>query len=151
MDTRMKHLYQELIIDHNKNPRNFRVMEGFSHESVGNNPLCGDKMILYLKINDENIIEDISFIGDGCAISKASSSMMTTAIKGKSIAQARALFKDFHDMSTGKLDIAEHPHQLGKLAIFAGVRDLPARVKYATLAWHTLDAALKGEQEITTE
>lgn len=151
MDARMKHLYQELIIDHNKNPRNFRVMEGFSHESVGNNPLCGDKMVLYLKINDEHIIEDISFIGDGCAISKASSSMMTTAIKGKTISQARALFKDFHDMSTGKLDIAEHPHQLGKLAIFAGVRDLPARVKCATLAWHTLDAALKGEQEITTE
>ncbi|MCH8523611.1 MAG: SUF system NifU family Fe-S cluster assembly protein [Balneolales bacterium] len=147
----MKQLYQELIIDHNKSPRNFREMDDSDYESKGHNPLCGDKLQLYVKIDSENIITDVSFTGDGCAISKASASMMTTAVKGKTIAEARTLFHQFHDMSTGKLDIAEHPHQLGKLAIFAGVRDLPARVKCATLAWHTLDAALKGKEIITTE
>ena len=151
MDPRMKQLYQELILDHNKNPRNFRVIEDSDYASKGHNPLCGDKLELFVKINGENIIEDVSFIGDGCAISKASASMMTTAVKGKTIEEARTLFHQFHDMSTGKLDIAEHPNQLGKLAIFAGVRDLPARVKCATLAWHTLDAALKGNHVITTE
>ncbi len=151
MDPRMKQLYQELILDHNKNPRNFRVIQDSDYASKGHNPLCGDKLELFVKINGENIIEDVSFVGDGCAISKASASMMTTAVKGKTIEEARTLFHQFHDMSTGKLDIAEHPNQLGKLAIFAGVRDLPARVKCATLAWHTLDAALKGNQVITTE
>jgi nitrogen fixation NifU-like protein len=151
MDSRMKQLYQELILDHNKNPRNFRVIQDSDYASKGHNPLCGDKLELFVKINGENIIEDVSFVGDGCAISKASASMMTTAVKGKTIEEARTLFHQFHDMSTGKLNIAEHPNQLGKLAIFAGVRDLPARVKCATLAWHTLDAALKGNQIITTE
>jgi len=151
MDPRMKQLYQELILDHNKNPRNFRTMDNSDHESLGHNPLCGDKLILYLKLGDDNTIQDISFKGEGCAISKASASMMTTMIKGKTIDEARTLFTQFHDMSIGKLDIAEHPHQLGKLAIFAGVRDLPARVKCATLAWHTLDAALQGKEKITTE
>lgn len=147
----MKQLYQELILDHNKNPRNFRVMDPHDHEALGHNPLCGDKLILYLKLNGENIIEDVSFVGDGCAISKASASMMTTAVKGKSIADAEKLFEQFHDMSTGKLDISTEPHDLGKLSIFAGVKDLPARVKCATLSWHTLHAALDGKEKITTE
>lgn len=151
MDNRMKQLYQELILDHNKKPRNFHVMEDFDHESLGYNPLCGDKLVVYIKIGEGDTIEDVSFVGDGCAISKASASMMTTAIKGKTIQEAKVIYTQFHEMSTGKLDIAEHPHQLGKLAIFAGVRDLPARVKCATLAWHTLDAALEGRKSITTE
>lgn len=151
MDPRMKQLYQELIIDHNKNPRNFRIMEDYNYESKGHNPLCGDKLQLFVKVNQDQVIEDIAFTGDGCAISKASASMMTTAIKGKTISEAKTLFQQFHEMSTGKLNIADHPHQLGKLAIFAGVRDLPARVKCATLAWHTLDAALHGTEIISTE
>jgi nitrogen fixation protein NifU and related proteins len=151
MTDRMKQLYQELILDHNKNPRNFRVMDPHDHEALGHNPLCGDKLILYLKLNGENIIEDVSFVGDGCAISKASASMMTTAVKGKTIAEAEKLFEQFHDMSTGKLDISTDPHDLGKLSIFAGVKDLPARVKCATLSWHTLHAALEGKEKITTE
>ncbi|MCH8494222.1 MAG: SUF system NifU family Fe-S cluster assembly protein [Balneolales bacterium] len=147
----MKQLYQELILDHNKKPRNFHVMEDFDHESLGHNPLCGDKLVVYIKIGEGDTIEDVSFVGEGCAISKASASMMTTALKGKTIQEAKVIYTQFHEMSTGKLDIAEHPHQLGKLAIFAGVRDLPARVKCATLAWHTLDAALEGRKSITTE
>jgi nitrogen fixation protein NifU and related proteins len=151
MDARMKQLYQELILDHNKNPRNFRSIQDSDYESLGHNPLCGDKLILYLKLGDDNTIQDISFKGEGCAISKASASMMTTMVKGKTIEEARELFTQFHDMSIGKLDVAQHSHQLGKLAIFSGVRDLPARVKCATLPWHTLDAALQGKENITTE
>lgn len=151
MNDRMKQLYQELILDHNKSPRNFRVMDPNDHEAVGHNPLCGDKLILYLKMGDDNTIEDVSFIGDGCAISKASASMMTTAVKGKTIEEAELLFKQFHDMSTGKLDISTDEHSLGKLSIFAGVKDLPARVKCATLSWHTLHAALEGKEKISTE
>ncbi len=151
MNDRMKQLYQELILDHNKNPRNFRVMDPNDHETVGHNPLCGDKMILYLKLSDENLIEDVSFVGEGCAISKASASMMTTAVKGKTIEEANMLFEQFHDMSTGKLNVDQDSHKLGKLAIFSGVKDLPARVKCATLSWHTLHAALEGKEKVSTE
>lgn len=151
MNERLKQLYQELILDHNKNPRNFRVMNPNDRESVGHNPLCGDKLILYVKLSDDGRIDDVSFVGEGCAISKASASMMTSAVKGTTVVEARALYKEFHDMSTGLLNIDKEPHHLGKLAVFAGVRDLPARVKCATLPWHTLNAALQGEQKITTE
>jgi nitrogen fixation protein NifU and related proteins len=148
---RTKQLYQELVLDHNKNPRNFREMPDANHIAHGNNPLCGDKLTVFLHIDADKIVTDVSFKGDGCAISKASASMMTAAIKGKSITEVEQLFHQFHDMSMGKLDLTKDPHHLGKLAVFSGVRDLPARVKCATLAWHTLDAAIKGEEIITTE
>ncbi len=148
---RTKQLYQELVLDHNKNPRNFREIADANHVAHGNNPLCGDKLTVYLQLDSEGIITDISFKGEGCAISKASASMMTTAVKGKNVAEAERLFHEFHDMSTGKLDLTKDPHQLGKLAVFSGVRDLPARVKCATLAWHTMEAAMNGEEIITTE
>lgn len=151
MNDRMKQLYQELILDHNKNPRNFKVLDPSDREALGHNPLCGDKLKLFVNLDDENRITDIGFIGDGCAISKASASMMTTMVKGKTIEEAEVLFQQFHDMSTGKLDIDKDPHNLGKLAIFAGVRDLPARVKCATLSWHTLHTALNDKKEVTTE
>lgn len=151
MNDRMKQLYQELILDHNKNPRNFKTLDPADREALGHNPLCGDKLKLFVNIDDNNIITDVGFIGDGCAISKASASMMTTMVKGKSIEEAEALFHQFHDMSTGKLDVDKDPHTLGKLAIFAGVRDLPARVKCATLSWHTLHTALNNKKEVTTE
>jgi nitrogen fixation NifU-like protein len=151
MNERMKQLYQELILDHNKNPRNFKVLDPADREALGHNPLCGDKLKLFLNINENGLISDIGFIGDGCAISKASASMMTTMVKGKTIEEAEELFHQFHDMSMGKLDIEKDPHKLGKLAIFAGVRDLPARVKCATLSWHTLHTALNNKEEISTE
>lgn len=151
MNDRMKQLYQELILDHNKNPRNFKVLDPADREALGHNPLCGDKLKLFVNLDENDKITDIGFIGDGCAISKASASMMTTMVKGKTIAEAEELFHQFHDMSTGKLDVDKDAHQLGKLAIFAGVRDLPARVKCATLSWHTLHTALNDKKEVTTE
>lgn len=151
MNDRMKQLYQELILDHNKNPRNFKTLDPADREALGHNPLCGDKLKLFVNIDDNNIITDVGFIGDGCAISKASASMMTTMVKGKTIDEAEELFHQFHDMSTGKLDVDKDTHKLGKLAIFAGVRDLPARVKCATLSWHTLHTALNDKKEVTTE
>lgn len=151
MNDRMKQLYQELILDHNKNPRNFKVLDPADREALGHNPLCGDKLKLFVNIDENNIITDVGFIGDGCAISKASASMMTTMVKGKSIEEAEELFHQFHDMSTGKLDVDKDTHKLGKLAIFAGVRDLPARVKCATLSWHTLHTAINDKKEVTTE
>ena len=151
IDERTRQLYQDLLLDHNKNPRNFRVIDPASHEAVGHNPLCGDKLVVYLEVDDDDIVQDISFIGEGCAISKASASMMTTYVKGKSIEEAQKLFHQFHDLATGKIEPDSDEHDLGRLKVFAGVRDLPARVKCATLAWHTLDAATKGERKITTE
>lgn len=151
MNDRMKHLYQELILDHNKNPRNYKEISPADKQAKGHNPLCGDKLTLYLTIDDNNIITDVGFLGDGCAISKASASMMTTMIKGKSVQEAEQLFEEFHDMSTGKLDVHTDPNILGKLKIFEGVRDLPARVKCATLPWHTLHSALNDKVSVTTE
>lgn len=146
----LRELYQEVILDHNKNPRNFRKMEspdGFAH---GNNPLCGDQIDVYLKLQD-GIIEDVSFDGHGCAICTSSASMMTSALKGMSEADAEALFISFHHALT---EAGEYPDdvELGKLKILTGVKDYPVRVKCATLAWHTFDAALKKLQgEISTE
>jgi nitrogen fixation NifU-like protein len=146
----LRDLYQEVIFDHNRNPRNFRVMENADRQVEGFNPLCGDRLTLFLKM-DGNVIADASFQGSGCAISTASVSLMTEIIKGKTEQEAEELFKQFHEMTTGKDEQASLA-AVGKLAVLAGVREYPARVKCATLAWHTLDAALKNERKsISTE
>jgi nitrogen fixation NifU-like protein len=146
----LRDLYQEVIFDHNRNPRNFRVMDDANRQVEGFNPLCGDRLTLFLKIED-GVINDASFQGQGCAISTASVSLMTEIIKGKTEAEAEILFTQFHDMTTGKSEDIQL-EAIGKLAVLAGVREYPARVKCATLAWHTLDAALKNQaQSISTE
>ncbi len=138
----LRELYQELILDHNRNPRNFREIPDPSHEADGHNPLCGDKIHIYLKVNEERIT-DITFQGSGCAISQSSASLMTGFLKGKTVAEARELFADFHDLVTGSGGGAEKMAGMGKLAVFAGVQEFPARVKCASLAWHTMIAALE--------
>ncbi|MGH8657653.1 MAG: Fe-S cluster assembly sulfur transfer protein SufU [Gammaproteobacteria bacterium] len=144
----LKDLYQEVIIDHNRRPRNHRKMDGADRHAEGFNPLCGDKVNVYLKI-DDGAITDASFEGSGCAISVASASLMTEQLKGKTFAQAQALFHTFHDLVT---DSCGTPEGLGKLGVFSGVRQFPARVKCATLCWHTLDAALEDKQQsVSTE
>jgi nitrogen fixation NifU-like protein len=140
-----------VILDHNKNPRNFRALAEPNRHAEGHNPLCGDHVTIYLHL-DGDVIRDISFQGSGCAISKASASMMTASLKGKTRAEAEALFARFHRMVTGELSADEDPLALGKLAAFAGVCEFPMRVKCASLAWHTMSAALDGsEQSVTTE
>lgn len=143
-------LYQEVILDHNKNPRNFRELEDYDKHADGNNPLCGDKLQVFLKMDGDRV-SDVSFIGSGCAISKASASMMTQTVKGKTKAEAEKIFDEFHQMVTGKLDIESDPNELGKLRIFAGVLEFPARVKCASLSWHTVNAALHDETQVSTE
>jgi len=140
-------LYQEQILDHNKSPRNFRVMENANHKAEGYNPLCGDHVTIYVRLQDGRI-DDISFQGSGCAISKASASMMTAELKGKREADAQELFDKVHRMLTG--DDAEDGRNLGKLTVLSGVSKFPARVKCATLAWHTMNSALKGGVEIAS-
>jgi nitrogen fixation NifU-like protein len=143
-------LYQEVILDHNKNPRNFREMDTANFKADGHNPLCGDQLKVFLEVEDERV-KDVSFVGSGCAISKASASMMTQVVKGKSKAEAEKMFDEFHRMVLGELDEDEEENSLGKLKIFAGVREFPARVKCASLSWHTMNAALHGEEEVSTE
>ena len=144
----LRDLYQEVILEHSKKPRNYGLLESANHKVEGYNPLCGDHYTLFLKVEDGNIL-DIAFQGAGCAISKASASMMTQAVKGKSAAEAEALFTRFHDLVTGQGGDAD---SLGKLAVFAGVSEYPLRVKCATLAWHAMRAALKGEEQaVSTE
>ena len=143
-------LYQEVILEHNKNPRNFREIEDASATADGNNPLCGDALRVYVEMDGERV-KDVAFKGSGCAISKASASMMTQAVKGKSKKEAEVLFDEFHKMVTGELDAEADENSLGKLKIFAGVLEFPARVKCASLSWHTLHAALNEEAEVTTE
>ena len=143
-------LYQEVILDHNKNPRNFREIENADNFADGKNPLCGDALRVYVKM-DGDTVSDVAFKGSGCAISKASASMMTQAVKGKSRAEAEALFNEFHGMVTGELDADQDENHLGKLKIFAGVLEFPARVKCASLSWHTLHAALNDEEIVSTE
>lgn len=140
--TGLRDLYQELIVDHSKKPRNFRRMEAADHEAVGYNPLCGDKVSIYLDLEGD-VISDISFQGSGCAISTASASILTETLRGKTKAQAEALFDRFHRLVTGRSEGEADSASLGKLAAFAGVSEYPARVKCATLSWHTLLAALK--------
>ncbi len=143
-------LYQETILEHNKNPRNFREMEGADKEAVGNNPLCGDALRVYVKL-DGDTVSDVAFKGSGCAISKESASMMTKTVKGKTREEAETLFHEFQDMVTGKLDVETDENHLGKLRIFSGVLEFPARVKCASLSGHTLNAALSGKNEVSTE
>ncbi len=143
-------LYQQIILEHNKKPRNFKVLESANAYSLGKNPLCGDQFALYAKLDEHDQIEDIGFQGDGCAISKASASLMTNAVKGKSRKEALEMMDEFQKLLTGQLDDSQ-PHHLGRLTILSGVREYPVRVKCATLAWHTLAAALKGQEEASTE
>jgi len=147
----LRDLYQQVILDHSKRPHNFLKLEGANRTAEGHNPLCGDEIIVYLKM-DGDLITDISFQGAGCAISKASASMMTSALKGKTKAEAEALFGKFHEMVTGHRDAISDPAGLGKLEVFCGVSEFPVRVKCASLAWHTLRAALDGKGEpVSTE
>ena len=147
----LNELYQQVILDHNKKPRNFKVLETATRQQEGYNPLCGDQLTLYLEMDGETI-KDVGFQGQGCAISKASASMMTTVVKGKTKAEAEHLFDEFHQMVKGELNPETQENQLGRLKIFAGVREFPARVKCASLSWHTLRAALEGEAEpVSTE
>jgi nitrogen fixation protein NifU and related proteins len=146
----LSELYQQVILDHNKKPRNFRELEGANRTAEGFNPLCGDQLTVYMLL-DEGVVRDLSFVGTGCAISKASASMMTQAVKGRTREEALALFEEFHRMVTGELDEEAEENHLGRLKIFAGVRDYPARVKCASLPWHTMHAALEGEESATTE
>lgn len=143
-------LYQEVILEHNKNPRNFREIPEADKTADGNNPLCGDALRVYVDMEDDTV-KDVSFKGSGCAISKASASMMTQAVKGKSKDEAEILFDEFHRMVLGEMDEETEENHLGKLKIFAGVREFPARVKCASLSWHTLNAALHGEEAVSTE
>ena len=146
----LNELYQETILEHNKNPRNFREIEGADKEAVGNNPLCGDALRVFVKM-DGDTVSDVAFKGSGCAISKASASMMTQVVKGKSREETETLFDEFHRMVTGELDAEVVPNHLGRLTIFAGVRDFPARVKCASLSWHTMHAALNNQELTSTE
>jgi len=146
----LNELYQETILEHNKNPRNFREIEGADRTADGNNPLCGDALRVYVDL-DGDTIKDVAFKGSGCAISKASASMMTQVVKGKSKEEAEMIFGEFHRMVTGVLDSEMEKNNLGKLKIFAGVLEFPARVKCASLSWHTLHAALHGEEVVSTE
>ena len=146
----LSELYQQVILDHNKKPRNFHKLENANRTAEGFNPLCGDQLNIYLQVEDDQV-KDISFEGSGCAIWKASASMMTQAVKGKSRQEVEMLFDEFHRMVTGHLDEETEPNQLGRLKIFAGVRDFPVRVKCATLSWHTLHAALSDQKAATTE
>ena len=147
----LNELYQEVILDHNRRPHNFRVIDPASATQEGYNPLCGDRLTLYLTLRD-GVITDVAFQGSGCAISKASASLMTDAVKGKTVDEARALFDRFHQMITTPFDRPVDEEGLGKLAAFAGVREFPVRVKCASLAWHTLKAALSdSHQTVKTE
>lgn len=142
-------LYQEVILDHNKSPRNFHKLEGANRTAEGYNPLCGDKVTVYVKL-DGDLISEISFEGSGCAISKASASMMTDSLKGKTTAEAEALFDRVHKMLKGELDPEADSIELGKLAVLSGVCRFPARVKCASLSWHTFHTALKGEERMAS-
>lgn len=144
-----KSLYQEVILDHNKKPRNYGTLDNASHHAVGHNPLCGDHLDIALDLDGERI-DRIAFHGESCAICKASASMMTTVVKGKTRVDAETLIQEFRDMAIGKLNL-DGDHHLGRLTVFAGVRDLPTRVKCAILPWHTLQAALNSVTTTSTE
>jgi nitrogen fixation NifU-like protein len=147
----LRDLYQDVILEHSKTPRNFRELPAANHKAEGFNPLCGDRFTVYVTL-DGDTIRDISFQGSGCAISKSSASMMTQSVKGKTLAEAEKIFERFHEMVTGHAPAAGTESELGKLTVFSGVSEFPVRVKCATLAWHTLNAALEGKQDpVSTE
>lgn len=146
----LSELYQDIIVDHTRAPRNFGLLQPCSHHAEGHNPLCGDELKLFLFIDENQIIQQIRFTGGGCSISTASASLMTESLTGKTVSEAEALFKDFHAMLTQ--ESFDHPERLEKLVVFSGVKQYPARVKCATLAWHTLEAALHHSgQSVSTE
>lgn len=150
----LRDLYQEVILDHGKNPRNFGALEDYDHMAHGHNPMCGDTLIIYLKLGEDERIQGLSFKGKGCAISVASASLMTDILKGRTKAEADKLFHAFHHLCTEDTPPdteGVEEDDLDRLQVLAGVREFPVRVKCATLAWHTLEAAMKGEQEISTE
>lgn len=155
MSDDLRELYQDLILDHGKHPRNFRVVDGANREALGHNPLCGDRLTLRLRVDEQGIIQDAGFQGSGCAISVASSSMMTEMIKGKTVAEAEALFRYAHGLCTGEAghdqDAPQNEDDRDRLSALSGVRHYPMRVKCATLGWHTLDAALHQQQKVSTE
>ena len=145
-------LYQQVILDHNRAPRNFRPLPDATYVCEGHNPLCGDHITVFAKVDPSGeILEDLSFQGNGCAISKASSSLMTTQLKGKPVSEARELFQEFHAMVKGDLDPETAPNHLGKLKLFQGVKEYSSRIKCATLAWHALMGALDREKTASTE
>ena len=143
----LRELYQEVILDHNKRPRNYHAIEHPSRTARGHNPLCGDRLTLYLTLESDRIT-DVGFEGSGCAISKASASLMTEAVKGKTVAEAESLFARFHELVTTPPDRPAKTEGLGKLAVFAGVREYPTRVKCASLAWHTLKNAVEAREGV---
>ncbi|QBQ53205.1 Fe-S cluster assembly sulfur transfer protein SufU [Nitrosococcus wardiae] len=145
----LRDLYQEVILDHRKKPRNFRPMEDADSQAEGHNPLCGDQITIFLKVRN-GVIEDVSFQGDGCAISMASASLMTEVLKGKTPQEAEDLFGKFHDLVTDNGTHRGEGASLGKLEVLAGVKEFPMRVKCATLAWHTLHAALEHKNQVVT-
>ena len=151
MSDELRDLYQEVILDHARRPRNFRILDGKARHAEGNNPLCGDVVSVYVHMDGE-VIKDVTFKGSGCAISTASASVMTEILKGKTRAEAQEVFETFHALVTGDPKAAGEASNLGKLAVFAGVCEFPTRVKCAILAWHTLRAALQGKDEtVSTE
>ncbi len=145
----LRELYQEVILDHGKNPRNFRHPDDCNRQAEGDNPLCGDRLTIYLKVGHNGLVEDAAFEGRGCAISMASASMMTEMVTGKTDEEARRLFESFHRLMTG--EDAGEGEDLDKLVVLSGVRQFPMRVKCATLAWHTMTAAIKGDDTVSTE
>jgi nitrogen fixation NifU-like protein len=145
----LRELYQEVILDHNRRPRNFRVPDPMNRKAEGYNPLCGDKITIFLYV-EEGVIKDLGFQGTGCAISKASASMMTDALKGKTIDEANRFFEQFHDMVTAPAGAEVKSDHLGKLAVLSGVREYPMRVKCASLAWHTMKAAMEAENNVVS-
>jgi len=140
-------LYQQVIIDHTKSPRNFGKLDPCNHDAEGYNPLCGDQLHVYVQVNEQGVIEDIKFEGQGCSISTASASLMTESLKGKSVAYFERLFAAFHAMATADLSEAPDQETLGKLAVLAGVKEFPSRIKCATLCWHTLKSAIDDAAE----
>ena len=146
----LRELYQSMILDHNKKPRNFARPAGANREAHGHNPLCGDKLEVFAEL-DEGVLRDVGFQGSGCAISRASASLMTEAVKGKTLAEVERLFEGFHRVVTSDARAPVDVSALGKLEVLAGVREFPMRVKCATLAWHTLRAALHGKESASTE
>ncbi len=147
----LNELYQQMILEHHKNPRNFRKIENPSHSAEGHNPLCGDRLTLSMHLDADGKFLDIAFEGSGCAISKASASLMTSTLMGKTQIETKQLFEEFHALVTGKLKPDKDPHRLGKLTVFSGIWGYPSRVKCASLCWHTLMNALNKKGIATTE
>lgn len=144
-------LYQQVILEHNKKPRNFRKIESPTHYAEGFNPLCGDHFHVYLIVNESGVVDDASFEGHGCAISKASASMMTDTVKGRPLTEVQNLFEEFHKLVIGELDPDKQEHHLGKLKIFSGIWKYPSRVKCAALAWHAINGAINHNETVSTE